>query len=135
MPTTTDPTAAPTDAAAHFAARLALETDCADVAATLRDHPDELVVVDARSSAAFAAGHLPGAVSLPHAEVTADALAALDPSGERLFVTYCWGPHCNGATRGALAIAAAGGRVKEMLGGIWGWQQEGFALTSGEAGP
>lgn len=130
MPTTHDPTASATDAATHFAARLALETDCADVAATLRDRAGEIVLVDTRATAAFSAGHVPGAINLPHAEVTPEALAALDPTGERLFVTYCWGPHCNGATRGALAIATAGRRVKEMLGGIWGWQQEGFALVS-----
>lgn len=116
--------------AAHFARRLSLETDCADVAATLRDDPDAIIVVDSRSREAFDAGHVPGAHSLPHAEVTPGALDALDPTGTRLFVTYCWGPHCNGATRGALAIAREGRAVKEMLGGVWGWEQEGFALTT-----
>lgn len=130
MPTST-PAADPTVAAAHFAGRLALETDCADVGIALREAPDTIVVIDSRSREAYAAGHLPGAVSLPHREVTRAALDALDASGEKLFVTYCWGPHCNGATRGALAIATAGRAVKEMIGGVWGWEQEGFELVTG----
>jgi rhodanese-related sulfurtransferase len=45
-------------------------------------------------------------------------------------VTYCWGPGCDGATRGALALARAGFRVKEMLGGIEYWIREGFAVET-----
>ena len=97
MPTTTV-AAAPAEAHAHFAAKLAFETDAADVAAALRAGPPAFVLVDARSRESYAAGHLPGAVSLPHAEIDEDALAALP---DTLIVTYCWGPGCNGATRAA----------------------------------
>lgn len=125
-----DPVATPAQAAEHFAARLAVETDCADVGTTLREAPDSVLLLDVRSPAAFADGHVPGATSLPHAAITREALDALDPGGQRLVVTYCWGPHCNGATRGALAVASAGRAVKEMIGGVWGWQQEGFELVT-----
>lgn len=132
-PTTHAP-AQPDEVARHAATRLALETDCADVGELLRAAPDSIVLVDARSHDAWATGHVPTAVSLPHAAVTRDRLDALDPTGQRLFVTYCWGPHCNGATRGALAIAKAGRAVKEMIGGVWGWQQEGFELVTASPG-
>jgi len=49
--------------------------------------------------------------------LTADELIPRD----RLVVTYCWGPGCNGATRGALAFASLGYQVKEMLGGYEYW--------------
>jgi rhodanese-related sulfurtransferase len=44
------------------------------------------------------------------------------------FVVYCAGPHCNGATKGAIRLARLGYRVKEMIGGITGWCDEGFSL-------
>jgi rhodanese-related sulfurtransferase len=48
-------------------------------------------------------------------------------------VTYCAGPHCNGAARGALRLARLGRPVKIMAGGITGWMDEGFALATGDA--
>jgi rhodanese-related sulfurtransferase len=50
---------------------------------------------------------------------------------DTLFVTYCAGPHCNGATRGAIRLAQLGRPVKVMVGGITGWRDEGFELVSG----
>ena len=108
------PAASPADAAAHFAARLAFETDAADVAGALESGEPDFVLVDVRSRAAFEAGHLPGAISLPYAEIDAGTAAAL-PDG--LVVVYCWGPGCNAAQHGALRLARHGRAVKEMLGG------------------
>jgi rhodanese-related sulfurtransferase len=127
MPTTT-PAAAPAAAHAHFAHRLAVETDAADVAAAVRAGRNGFTLVDARSPEAYAAGHLPGAVSLPHARIDAAALAAL-PDG--LLVTYCWGPGCNAATRAGARIAALGREVKEMIGGYEYWVHEGHPVQSG----
>ena len=49
---------------------------------------------------------------------------------DTVFVTYCAGPHCNGATRGALRLAKLGRPVKIMPGGVTGWLDEGFELTT-----
>lgn len=131
MPHVLDHPAAPADvAAAHFATRLALETDCSDVAETLRTAPTSIRLIDARSGEAYRDGHIPGAISLPHADITADALAAIGT--DAVFVTYCWGPHCNGAHKAAARVAALGHQVKEMIGGIHGWQLEGFSLATAE---
>lgn len=132
-----NPAAAPDTAVAHFSARLAFETDCSDVHQTLQTDPDAIVLIDARSADAFAAGHIAGAVSLPHADISAERLAARLPAPDlqrRVFVTYCWGPHCNGADRAAARIAAAGFEVKVMIGGVHGWQLEGLDLVAGDAG-
>jgi rhodanese-related sulfurtransferase len=116
----------PSAAERHFLDRLAFETDPADVAAQLRDAPDQIVLVDTRSAEAYADAHLPGAVSLPHATIDAAALASLPD--DALIVTYCWSVTCNASTKGAARIAALGRPVKEMIGGIVAWQAEGFAI-------
>jgi rhodanese-related sulfurtransferase len=54
-------------------------------------------------------------------------LAAYGP--DTLFVTYCAGPHCNGAHRGAIRLAQLRRPVKIMIGGITGWMDEGFELA------
>jgi rhodanese-related sulfurtransferase len=127
------PAAPPAEAARHFAARLAYETDAADVGAAVAAGALDAVLVDARSRSAFAAGHVPGAISLPYAEIDAAAAAAL-PEG--LVVVYCWGPGCNAAQHAALRLATHGRAVKEMLGG-WeyyvreGWPVEGELAVAG----
>ncbi len=118
----------PATAAAHFAARLAFEADVSDVHADLLAGVGGVVVVDTRSEAAWAQGHLPGALHLPTAQIAERAPDLIDPA--LTVVTYCWGPGCNGATRAALAFARLGYRVKEMLGGFEYWVREGFAYES-----
>jgi rhodanese-related sulfurtransferase len=128
---TTVPAAAPEVAARHFADRLALQTDAADVGAAVAAGEVDFTLVDVRHRAAFEAGHIPGAISLPHAEIDADTAAAL-PAG--LVVVYCWGPGCNGAHHGARRLAAAGREVKEMIGGWEYYVREGWIAVS-EADP
>ncbi|WP_128253728.1 rhodanese-like domain-containing protein [Falsirhodobacter deserti] len=121
--------AAPAEAARrHFATEFTFETDCWDVHDALSKDAD-FVLLDVRSPALFAAGHIPGAVLLPHGKITRSKMSAW-PEGT-LFVTYCAGPHCNGAARGALRLAELGLPVKIMAGGITGWIDEGFDLATG----
>lgn len=124
------PPAAPADAAAYFAASLAFHADVSDVAAALATAAETgagpgFVLVDSRSTQAWEQGHVPGAVHLPTADIPRLAAALLDRDVP--VVVYCWGPGCNGATRAAHALASAGYRVKEMLGGMEYWIREGFA--------
>ena len=116
----------PAEALAHFEAKLAHETDCWDVHATEELEERGFVLVDVRSQEAFDAGHLPGAIHIPHRELDAERLAAYAP--DTLFVVYCAGPHCNGSTRAAIRLAGLGRPVKEMIGGVTGWGDEGYAL-------
>jgi rhodanese-related sulfurtransferase len=115
-------------AVAHFEAEFAFETDCWDVHASLAQGAD-FVLLDVRSPALFAAGHVPGAINLLHGKITAHKMQ--DWPADTLFVTYCAGPHCNGAARAALRLARLGRAVKLMAGGITGWLDEGFALQQG----
>jgi rhodanese-related sulfurtransferase len=128
MPTevTAIPAAPAALAEAHFAAEFSFETDCWDVHDGLARGPD-FVLLDVRSPALFAKGHVPGAVNMPHGKIVESKLAAWP--ADTLFVTYCAGPHCNGAARGALRLARLGRPVKVMAGGITGWLDEGFELA------
>ncbi len=123
MPTTT-PAAPPEVASSHFLARLAVETDAADVASAMAAGSAQFTLLDVRSPEAFAAAHLPGATSLPAGDIDDETVASL-PDG--LLVVYCWGPGCNGAHKAAARLAARGRRVKEMIGGFEYWVREGFA--------
>jgi rhodanese-related sulfurtransferase len=122
------PAASSRDAEAHFTAGFGFETDCWDVHDAIAAPDRGFVLLDVRSPASFEAGHIPGAVNLPHGKIIAAKIAAWPT--ETLFVTYCAGPHCNGAARGALRLARLGRPVKIMQGGITGWIDEGFALAT-----
>ncbi|ONI67087.1 sulfurtransferase [Kribbella sp. ALI-6-A] len=117
-------------AVAHFAARLAFETDCSDVAADLGAGVDGWVLIDTRSQESWDQGHVPGAIHLPTREIAARA-ATVVPAGAAV-VTYCWGPACNGATKAALEFARLGHPVKEMLGGFEYWSREGLPVETAD---
>jgi rhodanese-related sulfurtransferase len=118
-------------AIAHFEAEFTFETDCWDVNDAMRNGNPGFVLVDVRSHEAFARGHVPGAVSIPHGKLISSRLA--EYPADTLFVVYCAGPHCNGAARGALKLAKLGRPVKLMAGGVTGWLDEGFTLARVEA--
>ena len=128
------PIASPAEAVAHFARRLSLETDCADVHEAMTHAggpPPDFVLLDVRGSASYARSHVPGALNLPHRQITIERMANWPES--TLFVVYCAGPHCNAADRAALRLAGLGRPVKLMLGGMTGWADENFAFVSGDA--
>jgi rhodanese-related sulfurtransferase len=120
------PAAASDVARQHFEGSFAFETDCWDVHEALHGGAPDFVLVDVRSPEAYARGHVPGAINIPHGKLIASRLAGYP--ADRLFVVYCAGPHCNGASRGAARLAGLGRPVKLMLGGITGWLDEGYAL-------
>ena len=125
------PAATCAEALAHFSNRLRFETDCSDVYHSQQAGEVDYVLVDVRSPAAFAIGHVPGAINIPSRTMTAERLAAFSPT--TLFVIYCAGPHCNGVHRAAVRLAGLGYAVKEMLGGVTGWLDEGLALVGDNA--
>ena len=122
--------AAPSEQALiHFARAFGFETDCADVHDALSTGQQDFVLLDTRSAALYAQGHVPGALHLPHGKIVEPKLR--DYPADTLFVVYCAGPHCNGAQRGAEHLARLGRPVKLMTGGIAGRLDEGFALATG----
>jgi rhodanese-related sulfurtransferase len=131
MSTVTDyPAASSAVAVEHFLKRLSVETDCADVAAALKSGDQDFVLLHVVGTPeAYARRHVPGALHLPHREISAERMA--EWPAETLFVAYCAGPHCNGADQAALKLARLGRPVKIMIGGITGWADEGQSFASG----
>ena len=125
---TATPPAPPSEAAEHFARKLALETDCWDVRESMKDGSQDFVLLDVRGERAYAQGHVPGALSLPHGDLSAERMMAWPH--DMLFVVYCAGPHCNGADKAALKLANLGRPVKVMIGGMTGWADEGFPFET-----
>jgi len=122
------PCAAPEDVISVYSAKLAMETDCSDVNAALRDGDPDFVLLHAVGSPeAFARQHVPGAHHLPHGQISEDSLARW--AKDTVFVVYCAGPHCNGADQAALKLARLGRKVKVMIGGLTGWEDEGLAFA------
>jgi rhodanese-related sulfurtransferase len=118
--------AAPAEEARHhFEQRLAHETDPADIWKAIQTGTVDFVLVDCRPKASYDKAHLPGAVSLPVRDINPARVGAL-PQGP--LVTYCWGPSCNAATKGAYRLATLGRQVKELIGGLEYWIREGHPV-------
>ncbi|MBV9201093.1 MAG: rhodanese [Alphaproteobacteria bacterium] len=118
---------APGETAAIMEDKLRFHTDAWDLSVDLRAGLSEIVVIDARSRDAYAAGHIPGALSFPHREMNAETAAGLDRS--KVLIVYCDGIGCNASTKGAYKLAGLGFRVKELLGGIDWWRRDGHPVT------
>jgi len=124
------PPASSETALVHFESIMQFETDCWDVHHAISNKEQDFVLLDVRGPKLFNSGHIPGALNLPHGKIIASKLAEYPV--ERLFVVYCAGPHCNGATRAAIRLSRLGRPVKTMPGGITGWIDEGFELVRPE---
>ncbi len=130
MSNITSPPAAASEAALeHFSAKLTFETDCWDVHEAMSRGARDFVLLDVRGPDDYAAGHVPGAINLPHGKIIASKMAAWP--ADTTFVVYCAGPQCNGSERAALRLARLGRPVKTMLGGVIGWLDDGFQLATG----
>jgi rhodanese-related sulfurtransferase len=124
------PAAPSAQALLHFSRRLSFETDCWDVHDALSTGKQDFVLLDVRGPAMYAKGHVPGAINLPHGKITGRKMA--EWPHHTMFVVYCAGPHCNGANKAAVRLAELDRPVKEMIGGVTGWLDEGFELAVGE---
>nr|WP_024965207.1 rhodanese-like domain-containing protein [Pantoea sp. IMH] len=111
--------------------KLAHYADAWDVAQDLANGITEIVVIDTRSVAQYQAGHICGAVSFPHRTMNTETLSVL--ASDKVYITYCDGIGCNGSTKGAWKLAAAGFRVKELIGGLDFWLRDHHPVTQGDA--
>jgi len=114
---------------AHFASRLAFETDPSDVHADI-EQSKKFVLVDVRGQSSWDQGRAQGAIHMHHSEIAERALKEIPI--DMPVVVYCWGPGCNGAHRGALNFALLGYQVKEMIGGFEYWAREGYPVVDDE---
>jgi rhodanese-related sulfurtransferase/DNA-binding transcriptional ArsR family regulator len=92
----------------------------------------EVVVLDLRPAEEYAAGHIPGALSVPLDDL--EAQLALLPSRAEI-VAYCRGPYCVLAPRGVAVLTRHGYRARRLEDGFPEWRLAGLPVATGaEAG-
>jgi rhodanese-related sulfurtransferase/DNA-binding MarR family transcriptional regulator len=89
---------------------------------------DDVVVLDVRPADEFAAGHLPGAVSVP-LEHLEQRLASLPRDAE--IVAYCRGPYCLLAPRAVELLHERGFRARQLEDGFPEWRLAGLPVAVG----
>ena len=97
-----------------------------------RARSGEVVVLDLRPREEYAAGHIPGALSIPLDDLE-EQLALLPPRAE--IVAYCRGPYCVLAPRGVALLKRHGHRARRLEDGFPEWRLAGLPVATGaEAG-
>jgi rhodanese-related sulfurtransferase/biotin operon repressor len=113
-------------AAAYLSGRDQLEPVTREELARRLQDGDPLVVLDVRPAAEHAAGHLPGAMSIPVGELRR-RLAELP--ADREIVAYCRGPYCAFAHEAVALLRQEGFSAWRLEDGLPEWQAAGLAVT------
>lgn len=87
----------------------------------------DVVVVDVRPAVEYAAGHLPGAISIPPDQLD-DLLDQLPP--DRDIVAYCRGPYCVYADDAVRRLHACGRRALRLEDGLPEWRLAGGPIEA-----
>jgi rhodanese-related sulfurtransferase/DNA-binding HxlR family transcriptional regulator len=90
-----------------------------------------VVVIDVRPPAEYAAGHIPGARSVPPDEVRR-RLRTIPKDGE--IVAYCRGPFCVYADDVVRSLQRRGIRARRLEDGYPEWKRAGHDIAVGEVG-
>ena len=98
----------------------------ADLLEALRD--GAVTLLDVRPPDEYAAAHIPGAISMPFAEIE-QRLDELPPEGE--IVAYCRGPYCIYAVRAIETLKKLGFRARRLQDGIPDWTLRGLPVAVG----
>ncbi len=88
----------------------------------------EPLVLDLRPAEEYAAGHIPGALSIPARELEAriDELPR-----DRPIVAYCRGPYCSTAAEAVRMLRERGFDVRRMQDSVLEWQAAGMPVAAG----
>ena len=89
----------------------------------------EVTILDVRPPEEFAAGHLPGALNVPLAEL--EARRKKLPRGREI-VAYCRGPYCVLAFEAVARLRAAGQAARRLEDGFPEWKSSGLPVETGE---
>lgn len=79
---------------------------------------NQVTVLDVRSEAAYARGHIPGAISLPLRQL---AHRMDELRGHDLIVAYCQGPYCVSSPNAVRLMTEAGHQARSLNGGWTAW--------------
>ncbi|MFI6865847.1 ArsR/SmtB family transcription factor [Nocardia sp. NPDC050406] len=90
----------------------------------------EVVLIDVRPHEEYAAGHIPGAISVPLSEL---ALRLAELPADREIVAYCRGAYCVMAPDATRIAQRAGRGVKRLEEGMLEWTLAGLPVETAEA--
>jgi rhodanese-related sulfurtransferase len=93
-----------------------------------RARAGDVIVVDARPATEYAAGHIPGALSIPIDDLK-QRLRRLPKS--KPYVAYCRGPYCVYADQAVEQLRAAGRRARRLAVGLPEWKSAGLPVEVG----
>jgi rhodanese-related sulfurtransferase/DNA-binding transcriptional ArsR family regulator len=93
-----------------------------------------VILVDVRPEEEYVAGHIAGAISIPHNELE-DRLRELPKDQE--VVAYCRGPYCVFADQAVATLKGKRRKALRLDGGLPEWKNAGLKVESGspQAGP
>ena len=114
----------------YFAARDALEP-VSHGELRARAERGEVVILDVRPAEEFAAGHIPGALSVPLDELDT---AIVHLPREREIVAYCRGPYCVLAPQAVERLRARGYRARRLGDGLPEWRLAGLPVAAAAEG-
>jgi rhodanese-related sulfurtransferase/DNA-binding transcriptional ArsR family regulator len=92
-----------------------------------RGRSGDVIVLDTRPAGEYAAGHIPGALSMPVDDLE-KRLKELPR--KRSYVAYCRGPYCIYADRAVEILKANGRRAKRLREGFPDWRAAGLPVES-----
>ena len=87
-----------------------------------------VVILDVRPVEEFAAGHIPGALSVPLGQLDA-ALQRLPKRAE--IVAYCRGPYCVLAPQAVERLRSKGYKARRLADGLPEWRLAGLPVATG----
>lgn len=87
----------------------------------------EVLVIDVRPAAEYAAGHIPGAVSIPLEDLSA-RLGTI-PDGTEI-VAYCRGSYCVLARDAVRELRSAGRAARHLADGMLEWRLDGLPVEA-----
>ena len=94
----------------------------------VRSRDGLVTILDVRPGDEFAAGHIPGAISMPIGELEA-RLRELDP--EHQIVAYCRSAYCIFSFEAVAALRSRGYAARRLEDGFPEWRAAGLAVSAG----
>jgi rhodanese-related sulfurtransferase/DNA-binding transcriptional ArsR family regulator len=89
----------------------------------------DVTVIDVRPREEYEAGHIPGALSLPIAQLKRGTGS---PPKSREIVAYCRGRYCVYAVEAVALLRKRGYRARRLIVGLPGWRDEGRKVAVGQ---
>lgn len=94
-----------------------------------RVHAGEVTVIDVRPREEYVAGHIPGAISVPLADLPK---RLRDLRKRRDIVAYCRGPYCVMSLDAVDLLRRKGFRAQRLEHGVVEWRAQGWRVDTGE---